>query len=201
MKFLNTIILVFAFSILLSSNMDAHVALDYPTGGETFEPNESVTIAWHIVISHGPCTWDLYFSSDGGNTWQTIAAELPKSQQTFSWTVPTVQTQQGRIRVYMDNETGTDYEDQSGDFIITASTGINSSSNQPEKFSLYPAFPNPFNAQTMIAFDLPSVSDVRLEIYNILGGKVEMLVNEQMQAGRHQVRWDASGLPSGIYLY
>jgi len=62
-------------------------------------------------------------------------------------------------------------------------------------------YPNPFNSSTTIEYGLPEVGQVRIDIYDLLGRKVETLVDEEMQAGRHQVVWDAAGRPSGIYFY
>jgi hypothetical protein len=71
----------------------------------------------------------------------------------------------------------------------------------PTEFSLAQNYPNPFNPITVISFQLPAVSDVRLSVYDILGREVAVLVNEKQGPGTHAVRFDASGLASGVYLY
>ena len=71
----------------------------------------------------------------------------------------------------------------------------------PYQFKLYQNFPNPFNPNTMINYQLPITNDVELSIYNLLGQKVATLVNERKQAGFHQVEWDGSGFASGVYYY
>jgi methionine-rich copper-binding protein CopC len=73
--------------------------------------------------------------------------------------------------------------------------------NNPEDFELFHNFPNPFNPSTTIEFNLPKTADVRIDIYNTAGQKVKTLLNSQMQAGSHQVKWDASGMASGVYYY
>lgn len=70
----------------------------------------------------------------------------------------------------------------------------------PDKFSLY-SYPNPFNAFTIIEYSLPSASNVTITIYNILGRRVETLVQGQQQAGHHRAIWDASNHSSGLYIY
>ncbi len=60
--------------------------------------------------------------------------------------------------------------------------------------------PNPFNPTTRISFSLTEAADVRLEIFDMLGRRVALLVNERRQAGRHTVDFDASGLSSGVYI-
>ena len=71
----------------------------------------------------------------------------------------------------------------------------------PYKFSLQPAYPNPFNPTTRISFTLPTQVNVTLEVYNTLGQKIETIFDTQMDAGFHDVEFDASELPSGIYFY
>ena len=77
------------------------------------------------------------------------------------------------------------------------------------EFNLNQNYPNPFNPTTKISFDLPSplqgegpgVRSVKLAVYDILGRKVKTLLNEEIPPGKYSVTFDASGLPSGIYIY
>ncbi|RMF54274.1 MAG: T9SS C-terminal target domain-containing protein, partial [Bacteroidetes bacterium] len=72
----------------------------------------------------------------------------------------------------------------------------------PETFQLYQNFPNPFNPTTTIAFDLPQQARVNLAVYDLLGRRVALLLEDQiLPAGTRQVRFDAKHLPSGVYLY
>ena len=71
----------------------------------------------------------------------------------------------------------------------------------PTRFALTQNYPNPFNASTIIQYTLPNASHVTIEIYDILGRRVEMLVQEEQQAGYHQVIWDADDNSSGMYFY
>jgi len=72
---------------------------------------------------------------------------------------------------------------------------------QPSGFSLYQNYPNPFNPITTIAYSVEQSGLVNLEIYNMLGEKVETLVNEIKQAGQYETVWDASTFTSGTYIY
>jgi hypothetical protein len=71
----------------------------------------------------------------------------------------------------------------------------------PKQFSLSQNYPNPFNPVTMIDYQLPMTSHVELNVFNLLGQKIATLVNERLQAGYHQMAWEASGFASGVYYY
>ena len=67
-------------------------------------------------------------------------------------------------------------------------------------FQLFPNFPNPFNATTMLSFSIPEAEAVSLTIYNIAGQEIAKLLDRNLAAGKYQVPWDAAGLPSGTYF-
>ena len=71
----------------------------------------------------------------------------------------------------------------------------------PVRFQLSQNYPNPFNPTTHIAFELPKAGQVKLDVYNIHGQRIETLVNEMKKAGQHVVEWNASEFPSGLYYY
>lgn len=71
----------------------------------------------------------------------------------------------------------------------------------PQKYALDQNYPNPFNPATTIQFSLPQAEFVTLKIYNILGEEVAALVKGRLTAGKYEYDWNASGHPSGIYLY
>jgi hypothetical protein len=75
----------------------------------------------------------------------------------------------------------------------------NDDQNTPDKFGLIENYPNPFNPTTTIRFSLETHGDVSLQIYDITGRLVETVVNGTIR-GEHEVVWDASGYPSGVYL-
>ena len=62
-------------------------------------------------------------------------------------------------------------------------------------------YPNPFNASTTIPYKLENDVHVRLSVHNILGQQVALLENTEVQAGYHNIIWNADGLPGGLYLY
>jgi len=71
----------------------------------------------------------------------------------------------------------------------------------PKSINLSQNYPNPFNTSTAISYTLPCQSDVTIDIYDILGRRVETLVSRFQPAGYHRVLWDAEGLSSGMYFY
>ncbi len=94
------------------------------------------------------------------------------------------------------------YNKQRYDYAIR----LGSEAIRPEVFELYQNYPNPFNSKTVIKFYLTQASEVRLDIYNLLGQKVRTLLNQKLEAGGHQITWDGSDhigreLTSGLYFY
>lgn len=71
----------------------------------------------------------------------------------------------------------------------------------PDNFVLKQNYPNPFNPSTNITFVLPQSTKVQLTVYNMLGQKVQTLVDGNLTSGSHTVRFEASNLSSGIYIY
>jgi hypothetical protein len=86
------------------------------------------------------------------------------------------------------------------------SDGTDEAPALPAAFALHANYPNPFNPTTVIAFDLPEASNVKLTVFNVLGQQIATLVNGSVAAGYQSVVWDAdnhngTAVPSGIYFY
>jgi len=86
---------------------------------------------------------------------------------------------------------------------VAAATGVDDRQNsgQPASFRLGQNFPNPFNPSTTIRFELPSASWATLKVYSALGGEVAALIDGVKPAGQHEVKFEGSALPSGVYFY
>lgn len=89
---------------------------------------------------------------------------------------------------------------------ITTALDDHISQNIPKKYGLFQNIPNPFNPETIIQYQLPKKSKVRLEVYNIVGKLIKTLINKSQTAGYYTIRWngnDKYGHPvaSGVYLY
>lgn len=70
-----------------------------------------------------------------------------------------------------------------------------------EDYILYQNYPNPFNPNTQISFSIPQAGQTKISVYDMLGTEVEVLLNEYMGAGLHQIQFNAKNLSSGIYIY
>jgi hypothetical protein len=92
-------------------------------------------------------------------------------------------------------------EEGSGPVIIPGEDRVEPTEEAiPSSFGLAGNYPNPFNASTIVAYALSEPGRVRLEVYNIKGQRVAMLVDSYQETGYREVTWDASGVSSGIYL-
>ncbi|MBT3689783.1 T9SS type A sorting domain-containing protein [bacterium] len=70
----------------------------------------------------------------------------------------------------------------------------------PNKYTLFPAYPNPFNPETTISYQLPQNDEVSVIIYDMMGREVTELVNGHQVSGYHQIQWNAKNISSGIYF-
>jgi hypothetical protein len=87
-------------------------------------------------------------------------------------------------------------------WVSDSTTGIKDTKNDfPSEFSLGQNYPNPFNPSTTFGIRIAESGPVSLKVYDLLGQEVAVLLNERKEPGTYVVRFDASGLASGVYLY
>ena len=91
-------------------------------------------------------------------------------------------------------------------FFPGSALGIDETAILPQQMHLAQNYPNPFNPETVIRYQLSVVSDVKLEVYNLLGQKIATLIDARQGAGEYRVRWDGrdrhgSPVGSGVYFY
>ena len=90
-------------------------------------------------------------------------------------------------------------------FIITPTSTENRKDQIPKEFTIYPNYPNPFNPTTTITYSFPKASNVKLQIFDLNGRSLRLLVNDKQPSGIHSVQWDATDekgtrVTSGIYI-
>lgn len=98
------------------------------------------------------------------------------------------------------------YQAEEVTYADLSSTDVNNEDDLSYEFSLEQNYPNPFNPTTQITFTIPSnvkreTQDVSLIVYDILGREIKTLINKNLSAGNYEVTFDASDLPSGVYVY
>lgn len=87
------------------------------------------------------------------------------------------------------------------DIVLDDARVARASTDVLQYFELAGNVPNPFSSQTRIVFFTPETAAVRLAVYDLLGRRVALLVDERLDAGRHEIPFDAENLPKGQYLY
>jgi hypothetical protein len=163
-------------------------------------------------------------STDGGTSWKPIAGlytspgsgvdtELPFGSPVtdgfkFEWIKERMdltefvdKTIRLRFRFTSDNTLTCDgfYIDDISILSYSGTSGIKEIPEpSPESFVLQQNFPNPFNPNTVISYQLPVGGDVILKIYDILGNEMTTLVDEYKPAGKYEVEFNAANLPSGV---
>lgn len=85
--------------------------------------------------------------------------------------------------------------------VVLTPTSVTDEKNIPNDFILNQNYPNPFNPVTNIKFSVASDGFVSLKVFNLNGQEVATLVNERKSAGEYSSTWNASSLPSGVYIY
>ncbi|MDP4197632.1 MAG: T9SS type A sorting domain-containing protein, partial [Bacteroidota bacterium] len=138
-------------------------------------------------------------STDGGLNWTPYSKGIPDSSEVTSMDIDTVNNKllATVIAPYITHRSF------SGVYILNYLTEVASEKkNFPIiNFQLMQNFPNPFNPVTTISYSIPEDANVRLKVYDILGKEVKTLVNRNETAGIHKVNFNASSLPSGLYIY
>jgi photosystem II stability/assembly factor-like uncharacterized protein len=140
--------------------------------------------------------WKLFHSSDEGVNWQDITgslSNLDNSIKTIHFIYGNdIHDQRTKILI------GTEH----GMWTVKHSTIASADDEEMQAdYSLLQNYPNPFNPNTTIKFSLPQQSLVTLKVYDILGREISTLINEEKPVGTFIIPFNASNLPSGIYLY
>ena len=161
-------------------------------------PNEVKTLAMHSIIG-----WLILMGLAMGQP--AVAEPLLQGQVRLASGEP-VPAAQVRLFDLTDlRRLAAATTDENGFFALPLEE-LEEVSALPERFLLGQNYPNPFNPSTIIPYQLPASTHVRLEVFNLLGQRVATLVDEVQSAGFHTARWDATdaagrAVASGVYLY
>ncbi len=133
---------------------------------------------------------EFVHTTDGGTTWQNQRS--PASVSIWAMTV---------------SEVGVGFAvGMSGSILKTTTGGVSwviphARSESPDLFTLHQCYPNPFNSSTTIRYDLTFRSHVTLKVYNVLGEEIARLVNASQEPGTHEIKFNGTIVPSGVYFY
>jgi hypothetical protein len=166
-----------------ASSSEGKVALTWTTATET--NNLGFEIERKIIQSESSGEWITIGFREGRGT----TTEIQNYQ--FTDNISDIQATSLSYRLkQIDYDGSYEYSDE-----------VKVENPAPTDFALHQNYPNPFNPVTTIRYSLPIQAQVELIIYNTLGESVTQLVNEEKEAGRYEVKFSASALPSGIYFY
>jgi hypothetical protein len=172
----------------------------------------------------------VYVSSDKGSTWTSVSAGLETVGYVDALEAYTTNLYAGTWsgEVFLSTNNGTNWTSISTNLVANGPVHAFAISNgflfagtnngvwrlplsvntvdpgwvhSPETFSLTQNFPNPFNPSTTIRYALPHRSHVTLTVFNTLGQQVAQLVNGDIDAGNHEIQFNATNLASGVYFY
>jgi hypothetical protein len=164
----------------------------------------------NTLIDQGTLGRFLEVTSAGELVWEYInpvSASGPLDQGSY---IPDDPTHPGeklnsvfRIYRYAPDYTAFNGKDLTpGDYIELYQTSINGKINQtPNSFELFQNFPNPFNPSTKIEYFISSPGSIKLEVYSVMGERIQSLVDQYQQTGKYSVEFNAKNFPSGCYFY
>lgn len=179
------------------------VAPLFPKGGERFKNGQARFIDW---ISSAPSGMSsqvkLELSANGSSgPWTVIADSVPNNGR-YQWTVPqSIASSNCFIRYTLSNQTGTVTGMNSSPFIIGILLNVENEMTQIGDYKLYQNYPNPFNSITSVKWQMSNAGKAVIKVYDISGREMKTLINDELQPGIHEYKFDASELPSGVYFY
>ena len=166
--------------------------------GETFEPGEVITINWAILVDHDQIDWGLYFSKDGGDSWEPIEEGLPLYQLTYDWDAPHIESAKMLIQIVQNNDLTEDYYDRSDTFAIHSEdvTPVLDFKSADLNVTISP---NPVTSQAAISIQSP-LNELLISIFNSHGQIVEELDKSKRISSLYSYQWDTENLSAGLYF-
>jgi hypothetical protein len=173
---------------------------DIQFGPDSISVSDSLSIVnWSV----GNITADPLFVDPGNNQYglnersPCISAGIDSIEFAGRWYYAPLIDIEGNRRPYPVG-TMPDMGAYESDYLVNI---VNENYHLPQNYSLYQNYPNPCNPSTTISWQIPEANNVTLKIFDILGREVATLVDESRIVGRYDTEFEASSLPSGVYIY
>ena len=191
------------FAELLHIYENPKITVIAPNDVDTWDGSQPITWTTENPDDGNPLKYDIYYKQGVEGSQHQIASAL--SDTSYIWDVSNLVGMDScfiiMVGYSMDSTIiGIDTSDVM--FLIVPPVALEDVDGLVAKEQkLFQNYPNPFNPKTVIRWQLPVCSNVELSIYNILGQKIETLLNKAMPAGYHEVGFNGQYLSSGVYLY
>jgi hypothetical protein len=175
---------------------DSTVAGSELTPKATFMNKQLTPRTFNVVMEITPGAYK-------SETTVSALALRAKAQVSFAaWKPETAGAYTVKVYPKLNGDEDASNDTISASVIVTDVIGVDDESDMaPAVYSLSQNYPNPFNPATVIKYSIAEAGKVELKIYNMLGQEIKTLVNEMKSAGRYEVKFNASDLSSGVYVY
>ncbi len=185
-----------------------YITLTNPQPGDKFAPGATASIRWDSNLKDVGTIVSirLYRNSVFASKINDSTANTGRYQWKLGASLATDSTYTVRVRLLND----TTLFSVSGVFTISPASGVDQDDQVPLTYALEQNYPNPFNPSTTIGYTVAGTGNrheatgsswVRLAVYDLLGREVALLVDENKSPGIYEVKFDATGLSSGVYFY
>lgn len=179
---------------------DALLPIRFGTLDATIRDNATTLVSWSTISEIACYGFEVQRSASENGGFSTVSRIIPGHGTTvvthyYSYVdSPAVPGRYYRVREIDTN--GAEWFSES----ICATPVSSAPARENGGFSLFRNYPNPFNPGTTIGYSIPAGGRVRIVVFDILGRVVATLKDGRENPGEHSVRWDAGGIPAGIYL-
>jgi hypothetical protein len=169
-------------------------------------PQESIEVIKHFYRTYGSSVWGEYGFYDAFNPTQNWYADSYLAIDQGPIIVMIENYRSGLLwNLFMANPEVQPMLDAIG-FVPDSTTGVDDENYSVNEFNLIGNYPNPFNPNTTIIFNLPAKENVSVVVYDQLGAQIKVIVNQELPAGENKIIWNGlndndKSVSSGIYLY
>ncbi|MDR9416600.1 MAG: T9SS type A sorting domain-containing protein [Gracilimonas sp.] len=198
----------FSFFVETPDTIDVPDApkLVYPENEETIRVGQTPELTW--ISSDGATEYKLHFAQNENfeqllvDTTLTASGDATeRSDTTYVIEDDLIGSETYFWRVRATNKAGESSWSETFSFLVVSGVSAEEEGSIPESFVLQQNYPNPFNPTTVIPYQLPKATHVTIRVFDMLGRKMSVLVDDEKPAGRHTIILDASYYSSGMYIY